>query len=226
MDRKKWVVCTVLLLGFHIQTVNGSECNTCHEAKGVRENVPDISPIRMRVDGKENILTLAEAFRFHGHSCPGLTTTFRALQYGIQLLYGDEIPDRNDLLIFSKTPTPGNLDLLDLIMLGEQGKGKTVAPDVMKSSRENFHYILYRKSNCTAVDIRLKPELYPADFFDYKKKQSAGSLTPEEWETLHGYMKHIILTFPTESFETLFGAPKPYPMILWGLSPVPAHPVE
>ena len=74
------------------------------------------------------------------------------------------------------------------------------------------------------MEIRLKPELFPEDFFDYKKIQSTRKLTSKEWETLHGYMKHIILTFPTKSSEALFGAPEPYRMMPWGnLRPIPAH---
>jgi hypothetical protein len=223
MDKKNWIVCIVLFLAFQAPFLYGEECSTCHAAKGVKEKTPDIPPIKMRVEGKEWQITLADAFRFHGHSCPGVTTAFLALQYGIQRLYGNEIPERDDLIIFSKTPTAGSLDFLDLVMVGENRKEQTIAPKGMQSSRENFYFILYRKSNCMAVDIHLKPELFPGDFFEYKKKQSAGELSPEEWETLHGYMKRIILTFPTESFVTLFGSPEPYHMIPWGLEPIPAH---
>ncbi len=223
MAKKMWIVCIVLVLGAQAPALFGEDCNICHTAKGVRERTPDIPPIRMLVDGRECSISLADAFRFHGHSCPGVTTTFRALQYGIRLLFGNEIPERKDLVVFSKTPTSGSLDLLDLVMIGATRKEKTAAPKGMQAGRGNFQYLLYRKSTHTAVEIRLKPELYPADFFDYKKKQSAGELTPEEWDTLHGYMKNIILTFPGESLETLFGTPEPYRTIPWGLEPIPAH---
>ncbi|MBN2321464.1 MAG: hypothetical protein JXR49_20465 [Acidobacteria bacterium] len=224
MTGEKWIIGIVLFACMQGPNLFGSECNTCHAAKGVHERTPDIAPIRMLVDGKERSITPADAFRFHGHSCPGVTTTFRALHYGLQLLYGDEIPETEDLVIFSKTPTSGSLDLLDLVMIGEAREKKTVAPKGMQAGRENFQYILYRKSTNTAVDIRLKPGLFPEDFFEYKKIQSTRKLTPEEWETLHGYMKNIIVTFPAKSSESLFGNPKPYRMIPWGsLQPVPAH---
>jgi hypothetical protein len=72
------------------------------------------------------------------------------------------------------------------------------------------------------VEIRLKPEHFPADFFDLKKMQSTRKLTSEEWEKLHDYMKSIILTFPDKSIEDLFGKPKPYKTITWGTL-MPAH---
>ncbi|MBN2242686.1 MAG: hypothetical protein JW793_08345 [Acidobacteria bacterium] len=224
MAGNKWIVLVIVFLGIQTAAVYGSECNTCHAEKGVKERTPDIPPILISVGGKERRISLSDAFRFHGHSCPGVTTTFRALEYGIRLLYGDEIPERDDLVVFSKTPTVGSLDLLDLVMIGEGREKKTVAPKGMQASPENFQYILYRKSNSTAVDIRLKPGLFPEDFFEYKKIQSSRELTPEEWEVLHGYMKNIIVTFPERSSESLFGSPKPYRMIPWGnLHPVPAH---
>ena len=224
MNMKLGIPCIALFFLMQTSALFGSECNTCHAAKGVRESTPDIPPIKINVNGINRSITLSDAFKFHGHSCPGVTTTFRALQYGMQILYGDEIPKREDLLIFSRTPTAGSLDLLDLVMIGEKRGKKTSPPEGMKSSRENFFYTLYRKSTGTAVDIHLKPEHFPKDFFEYKKIQSARALTPEEWDILHGYMKTIILTFPTKSFETLFGKPKPYRAVLWdSVSPVPAH---
>jgi formylmethanofuran dehydrogenase subunit E len=189
---------------------------------GVRESVPDIGTIEINAAGVNRRISLADAFGFHGHSCPGVTTTFRALQYGIHLLFGSEVPRQGDLVIVSKTPTSGSLDLLDLVMIGEKRAKKTSAPEGMPAGRDNFAYTLYRKSNSTAVDIRMKPEHYPEDFFALKKKQSARELSEDEWDTLHGYMKNIILTFPKKSPEELFGKPEPYKTIVWG-SLMPAH---
>lgn len=222
MIKKLSMASTVLVLFIQASALRGEDCNQCHAAKGVKESTPAVAPIAIQAEGKPRSIALSDAFRLHGHSCPGITTTFRAFQYGILILFGNEIPEREDLLIFSRTPTPGSLDLLDLIMIGENRTRKTSEPQGMRASRDNFCYTLYRKSTGTAVDIQLKPEHYPKDFFDLKKKQSAKKLTSEEWDTLHGYMKNIILTFPGKSFEDLFGRPQPYKTIVWGQL-LPAH---
>jgi hypothetical protein len=222
MLNRFWISLIITISLVQTEPLIGSECNECHAAKDVRESIPDIGSIKIRAEGISRSISLSDAFGFHGHSCPGVTTTFRALQYGIFLLFGDETPDLEDLVIVSRTPTSGSLDLLDLIMIGEERTKKTAAPVAMPSSRENFAYTLYRKSNSTAVDIRMKPEHYPEDFFDLKKKQSARRLSSEEWDTLHNYMKNIILTFPNKPFEELFGKPKPYKTIVWG-NLLPAH---
>jgi hypothetical protein len=222
MFRTIGMILVILTLSTQSRLLLGNECSDCHAAKGVREFTPDIGSIDIKAEGKSRSISLSDAFAFHGHSCPGITAAFRALQYGILLLFGNEVPEQEDLAIVSKTPAPGSLDVLDLVMIGEKRAKRTEAPAGMKSSRENFVYTLYRKSNSTAVDICLKPEFYPEDFFDLKKKQSAQKLSSEEWDTLHNYMKTIILTFPNKSFEELFGKPKPYKIIIWGTL-MPAH---
>ena len=216
MGKRLWILLTALLLVAPASIVLANECSKCHAEKGVEESIPPIAPIRISENGVTRSITLSDANNFHGHSCPGLTTAFRAIQYGIFLLYGEEIPETNDLVIFSKTPAPGSLDMVDLVMIGEKRVKRTTAPEGMKSSRDNFSYTLYRKSTGTAVDIQLIPAHYPKDFFELKKKQFARELTSEEWDTLHDYMKTIILTFPQKSLETLFGNPKPYKTITWG----------
>jgi hypothetical protein len=194
----------------------GNECVKCHVDKGVKESAPTTDPILIKTDGKTRSISLADAFAYHGHSCPGVTTAFRAIQYGIKLLYGSDVPEQGDLVVFSRTPTPGSRDMLDFLIIDQKGAKKTAIPKGMRSSRDNFYYTLYSKSTATAVDIQLRPENYPEDFFRLKKKQAAQELSPEEWDTLHDYMKNIILTFQTMPFENLFGKPEPYKIITWG----------
>lgn len=222
MFRKPWMLLIAFFLCVRISLPAEGNCAACHAAKGVQERAFDIAPIIIRDAGKVRRISLADAFRFHGHSCPGLTATFRALQYGISLLFDQEIPDRQDIAIISKAPLAGGLDFLDLVMLGEKRAARTVPPQGMKSSPDTIGYTLFRKSTSTAVDIQLKPEHYPADFFDYKKKQSEKKLTEAEWQVFHGYMRDMILKFPTMPPESLFGRPRPYKTIMWGTL-MPAH---
>lgn len=188
MFNKLYLTLAVSLLLAPASSLLGSDCATCHAAEGVRESIPVPEPIAIKTEGKIRTISLSDAFRFHGHPCPGLTTTFRALQYGLLLLFGKEVPEQKDIAVVTRAPVSGGLDLLDLVMVGENRATKTSPPKGMRASRDAFIYTLYRKSTSTAVDIQLKPEHFPKDFFDYKKKQSEKKLSPEEWQVLHNYM--------------------------------------
>jgi formylmethanofuran dehydrogenase subunit E len=213
-------VCGVLVLLAVIMMspahVLAGDCMTCHEQHGVEIRKPSVSPIKLKVDGKEQIITLDRAFAFHGHVCPGMTIAYRAVQYGIELLFPGEKPDREDLLITSRTPAAGVKDFIDLVMKGDNPAKKTWPPLGMGKSRDGFDFLLVRKSTCQAVEIKLLPENFPADFFPLKQKQADKSITNEESNRLHGYMKKIVLEFPVAPAEKLFGKPTPYKMILWG----------
>jgi len=195
----------------------GSECIKCHMQKGVKESALKPSPIFIKAEGKTRSLSLADAFKQNGGPCPGITTAYRAMQYGIKLLYGDKIPEQSDLVIFSRTPVPGSRDFLDMLLYDKKKPQKTAIPEEMPARADKFFYTVYSKSRSTAVDVRLRSQNWPKDFFKLKKKQESNSLSPEEWDTLHDYMKNIILTFQTMPFEELFGKPVPYKFIMWGI---------
>lgn len=112
---KLWMAAPALAaLLISVPPLAGGDCMSCHRSKGVRERAPHVESIAIKANGRIHTISLDEAFRFHGHSCPGLTTTFKAIQYGFSLLFGKETPDRDDLAIVSRTPVDGGLDMLDL----------------------------------------------------------------------------------------------------------------
>jgi hypothetical protein len=192
------------------------DCLSCHAKNGVTVRVPQTEPIRIMADGKEHQINLAQGFKFHGHECPGMTTAFVAIRHGIKLLFGDTLPDRNDLLITSVTPAGGVKDMIDLIMKGDSPSDRTWAPPGMKPDIHGFMFTLIRKSTSEIVEIKLKPTLFPDDFYQLKQKQKSKKSTAEEDQRLHGYIKNMILTFPSRPAKELFGTPKPYKVILWG----------
>jgi formylmethanofuran dehydrogenase subunit E len=216
MLKRIFIIPTLFCLLICSSSLWGNECAKCHMQRGVKESPPTTDPILIKTDGQTRSISLADAFAYHGHSCPGVTTTFRAIQYGIKLLYGSDVPEQGDLVVFSRTSTQGSRDMLDLLLIDQKGAKKTVIPKDMKAGRDNFFYTFYRKSTATAVDIQLKPENFPQDFFWLKKKQASRKLPSEEWNILHDYMKNIILTFQTMPFEELFRKPEPYKVITWG----------
>ncbi len=191
-------------------------CIECHGKQGVTVKVPQVAPIRMLVDGKEQAITLDSAFKFHGHECPGMTIGYLAIQHGINALFRGAVPERNDLLVTSRTSAAGVKDLIDLLMKGEKASDRTWPPAGMKNSREGFEFNIVRKSTCEAVQVRLSQEYFPADFYPLKGKVRGKTITGEEWQRLHGYMKNIIVTYPVKPAEELFGKPQPYKIILWG----------
>ncbi|MDY0269847.1 FmdE family protein [Trichloromonas sp.] len=198
------------------EQVLAGDCMACHEKHGVMIRKPSVSPIKLKVDGKEQCITLERAFAFHGHECPGVTIAYRAVQYGIERLSPGETPDRDDLLITSRTSAAGVKDFIDLVMKGDNPAKKTWPPVNMGKSRDGFDFLLMKKSTCQAVEIKLLPENFPADFYLLKQKQKDKTITNEESDRLHRYMKKILLEFPHVPADELFGQPEPYKMILWG----------
>lgn len=205
-----------LLSTFSTGTALADDCMSCHAKNGVTVLVPQTEPIRIMADGKEQQISLAQGFKFHGHECPGMTTAFVAIRHGIKLLFGDTLPDRNDLLITSVTPADGVKDMIDLIMKGDSPSDRTWAPPGMKPDIHGFMFTLIRKSTSEIVEIKLKPSLFPDDFYQLKQKQKSKKSTVEEDQRLHDTMKNIILGFPVRPAEELFGTPKPYKLLLWG----------
>lgn len=209
-------ILSFLSVSFFYSTVFAHGCVECHKKNGVKEKVSSIQPISLIVEGQEHTITLADAFKFHGHSCPGVVIAFRAIQQGIDILYDSEIPEQSDLLISSRIPLRGPMDLIDLLMKGDKLSKRTWPPMGMQASQNSFFFTIMRKSTCQAVDIKLKPEKFPEDFFELKKKEKSETLTSKEWDVLHKYMKDIILKFPAMPAHELFGNPKPYKVVMWG----------
>lgn len=196
--------------------VSAGDCMECHKKHGVVIRVPDVQPIKVKTGGKERSLTLQGAYKFHGHECPGITIAYRAMQYGLDLLFPGETPDSDDLLITSRTSAAGVKDFIDLVMRGDDPANKTWPAVGMKTSRDGFDFLMVRKSTCQAVEIQLNQDNFPEDFYPLKKKEKDKTITVEEWNRLHGYMKNIILAFPVTPPEKLFGKPEPYKMLVWG----------
>ncbi len=194
----------------------GHGCADCHTKEGVAVKIPSTEPIKLIVDGKETNIGIKDAFKFHGHECPGVTTTFLAIRYGLELLYPDSIPKRDDLLILSGHKARGPIDLIDFVMKGDRQKDRTWPIKGLKKSADAFEFTIIRKSRLMAVKVKLKPEMWPEDFFQLKRKQKQKKITNEEWDRLHDHMKNIILNFPKKPAVELFGAPKPYKTLIWG----------
>jgi hypothetical protein len=213
---KKIIIFLLVAVFLLPELVLAGDCLSCHQENGVTVRVPETPPLRFMVGDTIHELTLEQAFKFHGHECPGMTTSFLAFRYGLKILFGDEIPRRDDLLIIGHSPAGGIKDLIDLIMKGDNTALKTWAPDGMKNDQMRFNFILVRKSTSEMLEIGLKPGIFPEDFFRLKKKQKENRSTPEEDDQLHEIIKRVITVFPTLPVSELFGNPRARKILLWG----------
>lgn len=217
--KKAFILTTLFIFALIVMAPAGvfaGTCMECHHKYNVKVKVPTPTPIKMAVNGKVQSIGLAQAFQFHGHECPGITIAYRAVQHGMELLFPNEIPKREDLIITSLTPAGGVKDFLDLIMRGDNPANKTWPPAGMGKGRDRFVFTMLRKSTCEIVELRLNPDLIPEDFFPLKKKKQNQTITNEEDARLHAYIKKIVLDIPIKPASELFGPVRPRKIIVWG----------
>lgn len=174
-----------------------------------------LAPLKYTVDGDLRTLALCDVYRFHGGVCPGVTMAFRAVAYGLELLYGNEPPELADLLIINKAPG-GPMDLLDLMIKGDNPALRTWPPTGMVNSADNFSFQLLDKSKLKMVTVKLNQGLWPDDWFILRDKNRQGTITAEEEKKRLSDRQHVIATFPTKSYTELFGQPQVDTFVIWG----------
>lgn len=215
VSKARWLVMSVvaLCLFFGFQSVSKAACPG--KTAPYPESVKDLPPIKIVRDGETRVISLCDAFDFHGHACPGAAMTFMAVRYGFELLYGNETPEADDLVIVTRAPG-GPMDLLDLIMKGEDHTKRTWPPFGITRSAENFVFQFYRKSTLQSVTVKLKNGLWPEDWFELRDKFKAGTITDAEQKKRQEDRRYILREFPKKSFSELFGEPEVFTFIAWG----------
>ncbi len=180
-------------------------------------SIEKLEPITFMQSGEKRTVGLADAFDFHGGcgACPGATMTFMAVGYGLNLLYGDETPDLDDLVITTRAPG-GPMDVIDLLMKGGDKSKRTWPPAGITMSADNFVFRFYRKSTMEGVTVRLKQGLWPEDWFELRKKSKNGTISAAEQEKRQKDRERIVREFPGKSFQELFGEPEVYKLMVWG----------
>ncbi len=141
--------------------------------------------------------------------------TFMAMKYGLELLYGNEVPDLDDLIVVNRAPG-GPMDLFDLIMKGNDTSQRTWPPAGMASGAESFVFQFFRKSNMQTVTFGLKDGLWPGDWFELRAKHKDGTITDEEEEKRQQDRQKVVREFPGKSFAELFGKPPVHTFVAWG----------
>ncbi|HDR15826.1 MAG TPA: hypothetical protein ENN79_10170 [Desulfobacteraceae bacterium] len=215
VSKARWLVMSVvaLCLFFGLQSLSKAACPG--KTAPYPESVKDLPPITFVREGETRAISLCDAFDFHGHACPGATMAFMAVRYGLELLYGPETPSVDDLIIVTRAPG-GPMDLLDLIMKGEDRAKRTWPPAGITRNAENFVFQFYRKSTLQSVIVKLEDGLWPRDWFELRDKFKAGKITDAEQKKRQKDRQSILREFPKKSFSELFGEPEVFTFIAWG----------
>jgi formylmethanofuran dehydrogenase subunit E len=215
---KAVIVSLVLLVGaVWMPAAHAGDCQKCHASFDDRYMRPAVPAIQLQGADHADVVSLAELYGEHGHPCVGTGIAFRAVQIGIRSLYGETVPKRHDLLIFSRIAGPGVLDAIDRIMQGPEPDAKTAAPAGMLLARENFVFTLMRKSTGEMVIVRFKPEVLSENFFPLKARMKKQGLNPEQWQVLHGYIRQAVTAVIGEPDARLFDVTRVAPQAMWGM---------
>jgi hypothetical protein len=166
------------------------------------------------LDGDEEIeISLDDVAEYHGlmtnsepDACTCCICMFRAAKVGLGELYGDEIPERSDIGITSYLPSPGSVHTAMLITgtgpklkCEDRGQFKLLYlndtriedlsnPNLKSASEdnsaENYHFIFTRLSTGESVELSVSDEMFPADYFELRKKVQFGMTATEDEKNL------------------------------------------
>jgi formylmethanofuran dehydrogenase subunit E len=123
------------------------------------------------------MVTFDDCIRFHGHSCPGLATGYRAAKAAMEAL-GVERPEDEDLVAICETDACG-VDAIQVIAGTTAGKGNLVIRDYGKHA-----FTFFNRKDGKAVRITFPPEERTEDggFAALRAKVFSGKATKKEEE--------------------------------------------
>jgi hypothetical protein len=123
------------------------------------ENYPaaakTLPPITVTHNGETRSIHLPDVYEHNGSVCTGATLAFRAVRHGLDTLYGEQVPDLDDLVVISLAPG-GPMDLLDMIIRGDGAGDRTWPPPGIAGGVDKFVFQFMRKSTMQMVTVRLK----------------------------------------------------------------------
>lgn len=177
-------------------------------------NVDHVRPIMIIRDGEVREVKLSDVYEYYDSTCLSATTAFLAAGYGIELLFGDDPADPNDLIVFTPS-SGGTLDFLDLL-LRDDFRQRTWPPAGISGNENAFVFHFYRKSTMQGVVVRLRDGLWPANWYEMREKQKAGTITEEERRQRRQDRLSVLKGFPAMEFRDLFGEPAVFTYVTWG----------
>jgi formylmethanofuran dehydrogenase subunit E len=149
--------------------------------------------------GNLRTIKLKDISKFHGHLCDGLAEGFIALELGLKQLYPDEIIDRTNTRIVSKS-SPCLTDVA-IYVSGGRVQYNTFYVD---KSIEGM-YVVQRIDNLKTISIKRKPNVKPAIIDEMGDKAIKGELDECKLEELkkleNDYAKFLLKSNPEDLFS-------------------------
>jgi len=128
-------------------------------------------------------ITFEDCIRFHGHSCPGLASGYRAATAAMEAL-GVTRPEDEDLVAICETDACG-VDAIQVIAGTTAGKGNLVINDYGKHA-----FTFYNRKDGKAVRITFNRNeaTETGDFAALRAKVFSGKASEQEEEQFHKQM--------------------------------------
>jgi len=128
-------------------------------------------------------VTFEDCIRFHGHSCPGLASGYRAATSAMEAL-GVTRPEDEDLVAICETDACG-VDAIQVIAGTTAGKGNLVIHDYGKHA---FTFYNRKDGKAVRVTFHRNEATETGDFAALRAKVFSGKASKKEEEQFHELM--------------------------------------
>jgi formylmethanofuran dehydrogenase subunit E len=128
-------------------------------------------------------VTFDDCIRFHGHSCPGIASGYRAAVAAMEAL-GVTRPEDEDLVAICETDACG-VDAVQVIAGTTAGKGNLIIRDYGKHA---FTFYNRKDGRAVRVTFHRNEETETGDFAALRKKVFSGNATEQEAAQFHKLM--------------------------------------
>jgi len=144
------------------------------------------------------MVTFDDCIRFHGHSCPGIASGYRAAVAAMEAL-GVTRPEDEDLVAICETDACG-VDAIQVIAGTTAGKGNLVIRDYGKHA-----FTFYNRKDGKAVRITFhrNESTETGEFAELRKRVFSGNGTKKDEEALHELMHKATLEILHAPSDTL-----------------------
>lgn len=135
----------------------------------------------------------------NGKICVCGSFVFRIMQYFSQLFYPEAVPEKDNFTILAPD-TNGVKDALAAILPGNPNitfETRNQAPDF-------YDFIIHDAGTLKDLKVKVKPDVYPENFFELKAKIKSGTATNEEKNLFKQKRDELVYKLRWEKAENLF----------------------
>lgn len=249
-NKKKILMSTFLTMALLITSLVKPEVAEAHNPGAAPPPEIDILPISVYDKDKLVEITLDDVTDYHGKrtgkessKCPCTVWAFRASQIAIEKLWGDTIPQREDIKIISSVPSGGSMHCFELITANVpkssdgtlKGEFSIVLPDGSKvedlsnkninnlsvnNSEENYTITVIKNSTNESIVLPVKEGVFPEKYFELRKKvhfnkpEAPTNEENEEFIKKWAEVRDKFLTLGAwELFEGIDEPREPFPVV-------------